>query len=272
MPDIEPINSIIEGKTKKIEALGNGIVRLANKPAITAEDGERKEILDGKDVFATTTTANIFSLLTELNIPNHFFLQDSPNSILAFACNMIPLEVVIRRKVGTKSSYLKRNPEVKPGTNFTDLVVEFFIKDDPNHDPIIVFTDGKWFMHDPKKPISDASCLGEIEPLCTVLEIEEMEKTARKVFSILEQAWAILGITLEDLKIEFGRALAWKLNATIILADVIDNDSWRITKDGEDISKQVFRDGGSPEEVRKVYKLVAELSEQLPELASKIKI
>ncbi len=260
------------GKTKEIEPIGNGIVRLVNKSAVTAEDGDKKETIDGKDVFATTTTVNVLSLLTELNVPNHFFLQDSPNSILVIGCNMIPLEVVIRGKIGIKSSYLKRNPEVQPGIIFEDPKVEFFLKDDSRHDPIIVFTKDEWFMHDPKKPISGESCLGKIEPLCTVSEIDEMKKTAKTVFSILEQAWAILDITLEDLKIEFGRSVFWQTKNEIILADVIDNDSWRITKDGEDISKQVFRDGGSPEEVRRVYEIVAELSNQLPKLAKEIKI
>lgn len=260
------------GKTKEVKLLGNGIVRLINKSAVTAEDGNKREIIVGKNVFATTTTANIFSLLTELNIPNHFFLQDSPNSILVIDCNMIPMEVVIRKKIGIKSSYLKRHPIVQPGIIFENPKVEFFLKDDTRHDPIIVIENGIWSLHDPKKPISDISYLGEIEPLCTVSEMDEMEKTAITVFSILEQALAIIGITLEDLKIEFGRSAFWQKNNEIILADVIDNDSWRITKDGEDISKQVFRDGGSPEEVRRVYKLVAELSEQLPGLADKIKI
>jgi len=258
------------GKTKKIIHLGGSIVCLQNKADITAGDGERIKIIDGKDILATRTTANVFSLLLKLNVPNHFIFQDSPNSFLAFDCKMIDIEVVMRRKVGEKSSYLKRNPEIQPGTIFEDLIVEFFFKDDSRNDPIIVFTDGKWLLHKPKKPISDSSYLGEINPLCTASEIKEMENIAKIVFSILEQAWATLDITLEDLKIEFGRA--WRLENKIILADVIDNDSWRITKNGEDISKQVFRDGGSSAEVLAVYKLVANLSKQLPSMASKIKV
>ena len=258
------------GKTKNIIYLGNNIVRLQNKADITADDGKRRKIIEGKDILATQTTANVFSLLLELGVPNHFIFRDSPNSFLAFDCKMIDVEVVIRRKVGEKSSYLKRNPEIQPGTIFEDLIVEFFFKDDSRHDPIIVFMDGKWLLHQPKKPISDSSYLDEINPLCTASEIEEMENIAKIVFSILEQGWAILDITLEDLKIEFGRAS--RLKNKILLADVIDNDSWRITKDGKDISKQVFRDGGNTDKVLTVYEIVSNLSEQLLKLAKKIKI
>lgn len=262
------------GKTKDvIELTGNktGIVRLINKPAITAGDGERKETLERKDVWATTTTVNIFSLLDKFDIINHFWKQDSPNSFLAIGCDMIPLEVVIRREIGKKSSYLNRNPEVKPGIVFSNLVVEFFLKDDLRHDPILVIKNGKWLIYDPKLPISDESCLDEIDQLCTDSEMNGMEETARLVFSLLEQALAIKHVKLEDLKIEFGRALCGGRIGKIMLADVIDNDSWRIIdKNGNDISKQLFRDNAGKKAISSAYEFVAELSEYLPGLATEI--
>ncbi|MEA2098431.1 MAG: phosphoribosylaminoimidazolesuccinocarboxamide synthase [Patescibacteria group bacterium] len=264
------------GKTKDIIDTESCIVRLVNKPIITAGDGEKKEQIVGKDVLATTTTLNIFRLLEKCGVETHFLKQDSPSSFLAIKCQMIPIEVVIRRKIGEKSSFLKRYPKVQPGTILEDLEVEFFLKDDKRHDPIIVFNENGWvwIIHDPKKPISlmEESFLGEIDRLCLPFEIEKMEETAKLVFSILEQALLILDITLEDLKIEFGHIQMSTSQGEIILADVIDNDSWRITKDGQDISKQGFRDGDDLKTVENVYKIVAELSKQLPELASKIKI
>lgn len=262
------------GKTKDVMDTEFEVVRLDNKPIVTAGDGERKEQITGKDILATRTTSNIFLLLEKCGIKTHFLKQDTPNSFLAIRCLMLPIEVVIRRKIGEKSSYLKRNLEVQPETIFNDPVIEFFLKDDEQHDPIIIFkNDGwKWFTYDAKKSISEESSLGEIKRLCYPFEIEEMKNTAKLVFSILEQALSMLDITLEDLKIEFGHVRLTTSQGEIILADVIDNDSWRITKDGKDISKQGFRDGDALEEVRNVYELVAELSEQLPGLASKIKI
>jgi len=46
----------------------------------------------------------------------------------------------------------------------------------------------------------------------------------------------------------------------LVVADVIDNDSWRLrNSDWKDISKQSFRDGESLDEVQDKYKLVSGL-------------
>lgn len=258
------------GKTKEIEPLGNGIVRLVNKPTITAGDGEIKEQMEGKDILSTTTTSNVFRLLEQCNIKTHFLKQDSPNSFLAKECEMIPMEVVIRRTVPEGSSFLKRNPGTLPGTVFKYPTVELFLKDDDKNDPIIVidFITDDWKIYDAKKPVSEETCFGNIFPLCSADETEQIKNAARQIFSVLEQAFSLLGTTLEDMKIEFGYHGQKRV---IILADVIDDDSWRILKDGEELSKQRFRDGDSKEIVKAVYEIVAELSSQLPGLAKKIK-
>lgn len=259
------------GKTKNILDPGIQVIRLVNKPSITAGDGLIKKDFKGKDKWATSTTSRVFEFLEKCGIETHFLKQDSPNSFLAIRCNMMPIEVVIRRKLGEKSSYLKRNPDASPGTVFIELVVELFWKNDELHDPIIKIEDGRWFIYDPKKPISEESCLGEIEPFCSDAEIKKMEKTAKYVFSALEEALAIKDITLEDLKIEFGR-IAHRSNkrGKIILADVIDNDSWRIKMDERELSKQLFRDNKDDSVVRSAYRIVAKICESLPELAGKI--
>ena len=257
------------GKTKDIEAVR--AVRLTNKDTITADDGKKKESMRNKGVLATTTTCNVFRLLEECGIRTHFLAQDSPNSLLAKECEMIPIEVVMRRTVPKGSSFLKRNPAVLPEMVFEDPTAEFFLKDDERGDPIIVINPatGDWEIYDAKKPISKETCFGSILPLCSVNEAKQIKSIAEQVFSVLEQAFSLLGTTLEDMKIEFGYQ---KQSGSIILADVIDNDSWRIIKDGEELSKQRFRDGDSKKAVETVYEVVAELSEQLPELVDKIKI
>ena len=255
------------GKTKDVEVVS--VVRLVNKDTITANDGKKRESIRDKGVLATTTTCNVFRLLEKCGIRTHFLAQDSPNSFLAKNCEMIPIEVVMRRTVPEGSSFLKRNPAVLPGRIFKHPTVEFFLKDDERGDPIIIIDPATrdWKIYDARKPISEETCFGSIFPLCFVDEAKQMIKTAKQVFSVLEQAFSLLGVTLEDMKIEFGR----NQEGSIILADVIDNDSWRISKDGEELSKQRFRDGNSAETVKTVYEIVAELSEQLPGLADKIK-
>ncbi len=170
---------------------------------------------------------------------------------------MIPVEVVIRR-IGT-GSYLKRNPEVQDGTVFDELIVEFFYKDDDLDDPFIVIIPGRrWLLYDAHKPINDLDFIKVIQPKFTWEEAEYIEQQAKLIFSILENAWRELGITIWDLKIEFGRH-----NNEIILADVIDADSFRIKdKNGRQLDKQAYRDGADMEEVKDIYKIVSELTNQ----------
>jgi phosphoribosylaminoimidazole-succinocarboxamide synthase len=67
-------------------------------------------------------------------------------------------------------------------------------------------------------------------------------------------------IVLADIKIEAGRQ---KVDGKLVIADVIDNDSWRIWPGGDpskQLDKQNFRDGHPLSEVSDNYALVAELT------------
>jgi len=72
----------------------------------------------------------------------------------------------------------------------------------------------------------------------------------------LEKAWQLEGGTLVDLKVEFG----FDRGGRLLLADVIDNDSWRVLQDGFYIDKQVYRDGGALDDVAAKYRRVAEVT------------
>ena len=126
------------------------------------------------------------------------------------------------------------------------MLVETFLKDDARHDPQV------W--------VDDIVQLG----IATAQELSWMAEQGRRVFDVLERAWQKLDVTLVDLKIEFGR----DRKGNLLVADVIDNDSWRLWPEGDKtrmLDKQVFRNlqTVTPEDLQGIanrYALVADLT------------
>ncbi len=246
-PEFGPL--LAEGKTKLIYADPDdaNLVYMVSKDQITAGDGARRNELTGKSRWSTITTANVFRILNAENIETHFVRQVNDTTLLVKKCTMLPIEVVMRR-IAT-GSYLKRHPEVSEGTRFEPPLVETFLKDDARHDPQI------WE--------DDIIKMG----LASKQEIEWIAEQGRRVFETLERAWAGVDVTLVDLKIEFGRAS----NGDLLVADVIDNDSWRLWPGGDKnrmLDKQVYRNlqevtEESLREIADRYALVADLTGRL---------
>ncbi len=240
---------LAEGKTKQIYAYpaDDTLAYMVNKDQITAGDGARRNELIGKSRWSTITTANVFRLLNKENIATHFVRQINDVTLLVRRCTMLPIEQV-QRRIAT-GSYLKRHPEVSEGTRFEPVLVETFLKDDARHDPQI------WE--------EDIVKMG----LATPYEIEWMATQGRRVFETLERAWATIDVTLVDLKIEFGR----DTKGDLLVADVIDNDSWRLWPGGDKtrmLDKQVYRNlkEVTPQDLQQVadrYALVADLTGKL---------
>ncbi|HET8842550.1 MAG TPA: phosphoribosylaminoimidazolesuccinocarboxamide synthase [Ktedonobacteraceae bacterium] len=240
---------LAEGKTKQIYAhpTNSALAYMVNKDQITAGDGQRRNELVGKSRWSTITMANIYRLLNSQGIATHFVEQIDDVTVLVKRCNMLPVEQV-QRRIAT-GSYLKRHPESHEGDRFEPVLVETFLKDDANHDPQIWEND-----------------IIERE-LASKPEIDAMAEEGRRVFEVLERAWASVDVTLVDLKIEFGRAV----NGQLLVADVIDNDSWRIWPGGDKnrmLDKQVYRNlqEVTEQDLQKLgdrYALVADLTGKL---------
>lgn len=240
---------LAEGKTKQIYAypLDEHLVYIVSKDQITAGDGARRNEIAGKSRLSTITTANVFRLLNEAGIATHFVRQVNDTTLLVQRCAMLPIEHV-QRRIAT-GSYLKRHPEVSEGTHFDPVLIETFLKDDANHDPQI--------------SSEDIIQLG----IASQADITWMANEGRRVFATLERAWANIAITLVDLKIEFGRDAQGRL----LVADVIDNDSWRLWPGGDKtrmLDKQVYRNlqnvtSADLQSIADRYALVAELTGKL---------
>lgn len=271
---------LTEGKTKIIrqDVHDPTLAILEAKDDITAGDGARRDVIVGKAAYATATTCNVFRLFQECGIPVAFREQLDETRFLAERCEMLPYEVVVRREA--HGSYLKRHPFLAKGDVFPKLIVEFFLKTSgrrwqehelPKDDPLIVFASdpslvfswsGPLYLHMPDQPVSRESwilTINEYPPYNRHPVFSDMGYIARKTFLVLEKAWQMIGRRLVDLKVEFGFRCS---NNVLVLADVIDNDSWRVIENGSYIDKQLYRDGVSLDDVKQKYKHVADLTQQ----------
>lgn len=244
---------IIKGKTKEIISLpeyeGGRYVLMRSDDQITCGDGARKDILEGKGALSNATNGAVFKMLNLAGVRTHFHKGVSDTECVVERCEMIPLEVVSRRLI--TGSYLKRNPGVTEGYRFPEPKMEYFFKDDANHDP-------QWSREQilEAKLAPSGLTIGEHE-------LNEITEIARACFEILEKAWASRNCVLVDMKVEFGVTTTTK---EIVLADVIDNDSWRLWPAGDKRlmrDKQVYRNlrevtAEAMTEIKKNYAWVAE--------------
>ncbi|XP_071893701.1 bifunctional phosphoribosylaminoimidazole carboxylase/phosphoribosylaminoimidazole succinocarboxamide synthetase isoform X7 [Anas platyrhynchos] len=219
-----------EGKTKEVYELPDipGCVLMQSKDQITAGNAARKDRMEGKAAISNTTTSCVFQLLQEAGIKTAFVRKHSDTAFIAAHCEMIPIEWVCRR-IAT-GSFLKRNPGVKEGYKFYPPKIEMFFKDDANNDP-------QWSeeqLIEAKFSFAGLT-IGQTE-------VDIMARSTQAIFEILEKSWQPQNCTLVDLKIEFGVNI---LTKEIVLADVIDNDSWRLWPSGDrsqQKDKQSYRD------------------------------
>jgi len=285
--EVKKEDELYSGKTKIVwNVVGQPkMVVLENKKDITAFDDPKKtRLMETKPQSATTTTCRVFELLKQAGIPVAYIKQLSATEFLAPKYEMIQLEVIVRRyAVG---SYLKRHPELEKGKDeiphrFNQLVVEFFLKTSSGQlkigeevlvqglgkkeeDPFIINPyEQEWRLFHSKKtadhPEADLKRTVQLSKVVkNVGLMKKMAVVAPQVFRVLEGAWAMLGCRLIDFKIEFGITDGW-----LYVADVIDNDSWRLRDtDWNELSKQLFRDGEDLAKVEDKYQLVAALSQR----------
>jgi phosphoribosylaminoimidazole-succinocarboxamide synthase len=252
---------IARGKTKVLyenQGQPHQLV-VAQTDNISSGDGARRNVIGGKGRLAAQTTARVFRLLNLCGLPTHYLSggeDDDDNEMVVRRCNMIPLEVVTRGVAA--GSFVKRNTGIARGTLLVPRIVEFFLKDDANHDPMI----------SPDQIVSQG--------IATPQEIGVMSELARLTFEVLSHAWRKRDVLLVDMKIEFGRLAGGENQGQLVIADVIDNDSWRIWPQGREdlmLDKQIYRnfstvDDAGLDEVKRAYERVADFVGTFPVMRS----
>ncbi|PNF13929.1 Multifunctional protein ADE2 [Cryptotermes secundus] len=254
---------VIEGKTKKVWHLKDnpGFVIVVSKDRITAGDGEKAHDLEGKAAISNQTNKKVFEFLNSLGLKTAYVKHTGEKSFIAKKCEMVPIEWVTRRLA--TGSFLKRHPGVPEGFRFSPPLQETFYKDDANHDP-------QW---------SDEQIVSAQFKLNGLTirqdEVEIMRRTALVIFEVLEKAWAARDCALIDMKIEFGISSL----GDILVADVIDSDSWRLWPSGDKRlmkDKQVYRNLSTVTEedldtVKRNFKWVADqLDHLIPPPSSRV--
>ena len=272
---------MIEGKTKRIEDLNDpNLVRIVTKDSLTANDAAIKADLPvAKD--KTTQNCSVMHYLKSNGVPVAYETRNNDTSFISKKCEMIPIECVMRRR--PYGSYLKREPSKSSADIFDPLLTEFFHKDavvgkeqmsedkarelylrdgewteTVYTDPLIEPKDDVWLLYPPKTPRHDMQPLMDIKP---EVDNETLEYIRTKLmipcFELLEKAWKKFNVQLIDMKIEIGKTT----DGELVIADVIDNDSWRIWPNGDpkqQLDKQSFRDGEELTEIQEKYAVVSE--------------
>jgi RNA polymerase sigma factor (sigma-70 family) len=267
------LQAIAEGKTKIIIDAGDGTVLIRSKDDITAGDGAKHDVMEGKAASSTTTTCNIFSLLDDNHVLTHFVERVDAVTFRARKVEMIPLELVARR-IAT-GSFLDRNADIADGTVFPDPVFEVFEKDDANHDPLLEFDFARDALRRFVPNTKAALQLGDVHAGDLISEetlsqsryatvtselFDQLRDLTVRTFEIVEHAWGRLGGTYFDFKIECGFDCE---TGVLLVADVIDSDSGRLRFGDKDVSKQAYRDGSqSLPDIKRNFDDVAELTKQ----------
>ena len=220
---------IARGKTKVLSELSGQpeVAVISQLDLISAGNGVRRDEIAGKGRLAALTTSRVFRLLNLCGLPTHYLRggeDDDANEMLVRRCTMIPIEVVVRGVAA--GSLVKRRPGIARGSLLVPRMVEFFFKDDAANDPLI----------EPDEIVGRG--------LATIDEVNIIAEIARLTFDILAHAWRRRDVLLVDLKLEFGRLATGEGKGNLVIADVIDNDSWRIWPGGREdlmLDKQVYR-------------------------------
>ena len=206
------------GKAKDIELLTEKEVKVHFRDSISAFDGEKIAELLKKGEINCSTSAKLFEILNYYGIETHYIEKISNQDLLCEKVEIIPVEIVCRNVAA--GSFCRRYG-VEQGIRFEQPIVEFFLKDDKLHDPLVteeVAILMKWLTKD---------------------ESTIMKSVTLAVNDILRDIFNLISLELVDFKLEFGKNSQGKL----IVADEISADTMRLweLKTGEIKDKDRYR-------------------------------
>ena len=201
---------IYEGKAKKLfEGPEPGTFIQHFKDDATAFNNKKRGTIQGKGIVNNKISEFIYTRLMEVGIPTHFVRGINMREQLVRACDIVPIEVIIRNYAA--GSFAERFGAFE-GEPLGSPLIEYCLKDDRLGDPFI--------------SEDHVFAFGLAEPE----ELDEIRHYCLRINDFLSGLFYGIGIRLIDMKLEFGRVLLDEdgLLGHIVLADEISPDTCRL--------------------------------------------
>ena len=229
---------IYEGKAKKVYTTDQeGVFIQEFKDDATAGDGAKKGTIGDKGICNNKISSVCFQMLEAEGVHTHFIEQLNERDMAVRRLKIMPLEVVCRNIAAGSLSKRLGLPE---GEVLPFAVVEFYLKDDALHDPLI--------NQDHIKIATDV----------TEGEVKVLQAKALEINTLLKKFFEDRDILIVDFKLEFGR----DDNNEIRLGDEISPDTCRFWDKNthEKLDKDRFRRdmGGIEDAYQEVLKRVTQ--------------
>ena len=185
----------------------------------SAFDGQRIEQLDRKGMVNNKFNHFIMTKLEEAGIPTQMDRLLSDNEVLVKKLDMVPIECVVRN---VAAGSICRRLGVEEGLELNPPTFEFFLKNDPLHDPMVNEYHIRSFGW------------------ATDEQVARMKELTCKVNDVLKKMFDDAGLILVDYKLEFG-----VFEGQIVLGDEFSPDGCRlwdkVTR--QKLDKDRFRQG-----------------------------
>jgi len=200
---MQKLTELYSGKAKSVYATDDADrVIMEFRDDTSAFDGRKIVQLARKGRVNNKFNAFIMEKLSAAGVPTHFERLLSDHEVLVKKLQMIPVECVVRN---IAAGSLCKRLGISEGQELNPPTLEFFLKNDALHDPMINEYHIRSFGW-----ASDA-------------EVAIMKDLTFRANHILKTLFANAGILLVDYKLEFGR-----FNGTIILGDEFSPDGCRL--------------------------------------------
>ncbi|MBN2354658.1 hypothetical protein JXO59_01010 [candidate division KSB1 bacterium] len=204
--DFDKLTKLNEGKTKVIYTNPEDpkTVYMRFKDDITAGDGVKHDVIEGKALVDWQTNRDIFEYLNRCGVRTHYVATPAEKVALVKKLDFkINLEVVSRR---VAAGSIVHWGKIEQGTYFDPVITQFHYKDDPLHDPML-----------------DEGYVDYIIRTKMGSEYQQMRDINAEVFVHLEKAFAAFKIQLIDMKLEYGL-----IDGAVYLIDEITGGSFRL--------------------------------------------